>query len=81
MRILPVICGFTWLHNLPKRLMFCLLYQLKQFKADNADVGFGSGTLALDQSIERTVANMKWIAANKDNVLNWFSTEGNPTAH
>uniref|UniRef100_A0A3Q1CHB3 Aminopeptidase n=1 Tax=Amphiprion ocellaris TaxID=80972 RepID=A0A3Q1CHB3_AMPOC len=48
------------------------LQQLKQFKADNAEVGFGSGTLALDQSIERTVANIKWIAENKNNVLNWF---------
>ncbi|XP_015239277.1 PREDICTED: aminopeptidase N-like [Cyprinodon variegatus] len=48
------------------------LQQLKQFKEDNADVGFGSGTLAVDQSIERTQANMKWIAENKENVLNWF---------
>ncbi|KAM7396135.1 hypothetical protein PAMP_019203 [Pampus punctatissimus] len=49
--------------------------QLKQFKADNAAVGFGSGTLAVDQSIERTIGNMKWIADNKQNVLNWFNTE------
>ncbi|TKS74007.1 Aminopeptidase N [Collichthys lucidus] len=48
------------------------LQQLKQFKADNSDVGFGSGTLAVDQSIERTLANMKWIAENKLNVLKWF---------
>ncbi|XP_028286017.1 aminopeptidase N-like [Parambassis ranga] len=48
------------------------LQQLRQFKADNAEVGFGSGTLAVDQSIERTVANIKWIAENRDNVLNWF---------
>ncbi|KAE8296863.1 Aminopeptidase N [Larimichthys crocea] len=48
------------------------LQQLKQFKADNSDVGFGSGTLAVDQSIERTLANMKWIAENKQNVLKWF---------
>ncbi|XP_041853604.1 aminopeptidase N-like isoform X2 [Melanotaenia boesemani] len=51
------------------------LQQLMQFKADNAEVGFGSGTLALDQSIERTQANMKWIAENKENVLNWFKDE------
>ncbi|CAB1433689.1 unnamed protein product [Pleuronectes platessa] len=43
---------------------------LQQFKADNSDVGFGSGTLAVDQSIERTIGNMKWIAENKQNVLN-----------
>ncbi|XP_042268840.1 aminopeptidase N-like isoform X1 [Thunnus maccoyii] len=51
------------------------LQQLEQFKADNSEVGFGSGTLAVDQSIERTIANMKWIAANKENVLNWFKAE------
>nr|XP_057931223.1 aminopeptidase Ey-like isoform X2 [Doryrhamphus excisus]XP_057931224.1 aminopeptidase Ey-like isoform X2 [Doryrhamphus excisus]XP_057931225.1 aminopeptidase Ey-like isoform X2 [Doryrhamphus excisus]XP_057931226.1 aminopeptidase Ey-like isoform X2 [Doryrhamphus excisus]XP_057931227.1 aminopeptidase Ey-like isoform X2 [Doryrhamphus excisus] len=51
------------------------LQQLKQFKADNAEVGFGSGTLAVDQSIERTIANMKWIAENKNSVLQWFRDE------
>uniref|UniRef100_A0A3Q4GV45 Aminopeptidase n=1 Tax=Neolamprologus brichardi TaxID=32507 RepID=A0A3Q4GV45_NEOBR len=53
------------------------LQQLKQFKADNSDVGFGSGTLALDQSIERTIANIKWVEENKKNVLDWFTTEAN----
>ncbi|XP_034082999.1 aminopeptidase N-like isoform X2 [Gymnodraco acuticeps] len=51
------------------------LQQLKQFKADNSEVGFGSGTLALDQSIERTISNIKWITENKQNVLNWFKAE------
>uniref|UniRef100_A0A7N8XFX5 Aminopeptidase n=1 Tax=Mastacembelus armatus TaxID=205130 RepID=A0A7N8XFX5_9TELE len=51
------------------------LQQLKQFKADNAQVGFGSGTLAVDQSIERTIANIKWVAENKENVLDWFKAE------
>ncbi|XP_077452228.1 aminopeptidase Ey-like isoform X2 [Stigmatopora argus] len=48
------------------------LQQLQQFKQDYAEVGFGSGTLAVDQSIERTIANMKWIAENKDSVRQWF---------
>ncbi|XP_013878434.1 aminopeptidase N [Austrofundulus limnaeus] len=48
------------------------LQQLKQFKEDNAAVGFGSGTLALDQSIERTQANIEWIKENQDQVLKWF---------
>ncbi|XP_054892990.1 aminopeptidase N-like [Poeciliopsis prolifica] len=48
------------------------LQQLKEFKKDNAEVGFGSGTLAVDQSIERTQANMDWIKENKENVINWF---------
>lgn len=63
-----------------KILCFVLLWQLKQFKADNAEVGFGSGTLALDQSIERTIANMKWIAENKQNVLDWFKAEAKPAS-
>ncbi|XP_036963792.1 aminopeptidase N-like [Acanthopagrus latus] len=51
------------------------IQQLRQFKEDNAEVGFGSGTLAVDQSIERTIANMKWIAENKDTVLAWFDDQ------
>ncbi|XP_051808617.1 aminopeptidase N-like [Acanthochromis polyacanthus] len=54
------------------------LQQLKQFKADNADIGFGSGSLALDQSIERTTGNIKWVTENKNNVLNWFTAESTP---
>ncbi|XP_074533301.1 aminopeptidase N-like [Halichoeres trimaculatus] len=54
------------------------LQQLKQFKEDNADTGFGSGTLAVDQSIERTIANMKWIAENKENVMKWFEDNITP---
>ncbi|XP_031153699.1 aminopeptidase N-like isoform X2 [Sander lucioperca] len=53
------------------------LQQLKQFKADNSETGFGSGTLAVDQSIERTMSNIKWITENKQNVLDWFEMEGN----
>ncbi|XP_073328901.1 aminopeptidase N-like [Pagrus major] len=49
--------------------------QLQQFKEDNSEVGFGSGTLAVDQSIERTIANMKWIAENKETVLKWFNDQ------
>nr|XP_046209768.1 aminopeptidase Ey-like isoform X1 [Oncorhynchus gorbuscha] len=51
------------------------LKQLKQFQADNSEVGFGSGTLAVSQSIERTTANIKWVAENKDSVQTWFTTE------
>lgn len=48
------------------------LQQLRQFKAQHADVGFGSGTLAVDQSIERTISNMNWIEENKNKVSQWF---------
>ncbi|XP_062403701.1 aminopeptidase N-like [Sardina pilchardus] len=48
------------------------LKQLQQFKQDYADVGFGSGTLAVEQSIERTQANIKWLAENKVVVETWL---------
>uniref|UniRef100_T1DNX8 Aminopeptidase n=1 Tax=Crotalus horridus TaxID=35024 RepID=T1DNX8_CROHD len=48
------------------------LQQLEQFKRDNADVGFGSATRALEQALERTKANIKWVAENKALVLKWF---------
>ncbi|XP_062998822.1 aminopeptidase N [Elgaria multicarinata webbii] len=51
------------------------LQQLQQFKADNADVGFGSGTRALEQALEKTKANINWVAENKAPVLEWFKAE------
>ncbi|XP_015284404.1 PREDICTED: aminopeptidase N [Gekko japonicus] len=51
------------------------LQQLEQFQKDNADVGFGSGTRALEQALEKTKANMKWVAENQEGVLQWFQRE------
>ncbi|XP_066491470.1 aminopeptidase N [Tiliqua scincoides] len=51
------------------------LKQLEQFQADNAHVGFGSGTRALQQALEKTKTNMKWVAENKVPVLQWFERE------
>uniref|UniRef100_A0A8C2F1B6 Aminopeptidase n=1 Tax=Cyprinus carpio TaxID=7962 RepID=A0A8C2F1B6_CYPCA len=48
------------------------LQQLIQFRDDNAHIGFGSGTLAIQQSIERTTANIKWVEKNQEAVLEWF---------
>ncbi|KAM6426351.1 aminopeptidase N [Liasis olivaceus] len=48
------------------------LKELEQFKADNTDVGFGSATRALEQALERTKANIKWVEENKALVLKWF---------
>uniref|UniRef100_A0A8C5P9I1 Aminopeptidase n=1 Tax=Leptobrachium leishanense TaxID=445787 RepID=A0A8C5P9I1_9ANUR len=48
------------------------LQQLLQFEIDNADVGFGTGTRALQQAKEKTIANMKWVNDNKGSVLKWF---------
>lgn len=53
----------------------CFCPQLLEFKKTNSEVGFGSGTLALDQSIERTKANIKWITENKASILKWLEEE------
>ncbi|PKU32289.1 aminopeptidase n [Limosa lapponica baueri] len=51
------------------------LQQLEQFKADNQDVGFGSGTRALEQALERTRANINWVKENQGTVLAWFQEQ------
>ncbi|NWH84641.1 AMPN Aminopeptidase, partial [Aegithalos caudatus] len=48
------------------------LQQLEQFKKDNQDIGFGSGTRALEQALERTRANINWVKENRATVLTWF---------
>ncbi|KAM9270464.1 aminopeptidase N [Cariama cristata] len=55
------------------------LKQLEQFKADNQDIGFGSGTRALEQALERTRANIKWVKENQKKVLAWFQGETTPS--
>nr|XP_010953645.1 PREDICTED: LOW QUALITY PROTEIN: aminopeptidase N [Camelus bactrianus] len=49
------------------------LQELEQFKQNNMDVGFGSGTRALEQALEKTKANIKWVKENKEVVLQWFT--------
>lgn len=49
------------------------LQELKKFKADHQDIGFGSATLAMEQAIEKTTANIKWVTENKAQVLKWFT--------
>ncbi|NXL72438.1 AMPN Aminopeptidase, partial [Leptocoma aspasia] len=51
------------------------LQQLEQFKKDNQDIGFGSGTRALEQALERTRANINWVKENRAAVLSWFEDE------
>ncbi|XP_034437011.1 aminopeptidase N-like isoform X1 [Hippoglossus hippoglossus] len=51
------------------------LQELKKFKEDNLHVGFGSATLALEQAIEKTTANIRWVTENKAHVLRWFTDE------
>lgn len=51
------------------------LQELKKFKEDNRHIGFGSATLALEQAIEKTTANIKWVTENKAQVLKWLTEE------
>lgn len=53
----------------------CSSLQLKRFKEENLSVGFGSATMALEQAIEKTTANMKWVTENKAEVQRWFAQE------
>ncbi|XP_018427319.1 PREDICTED: aminopeptidase N-like [Nanorana parkeri] len=49
------------------------LQQLEQFKKDNEGVGFGTASRALEQSIEKTKANLKWVNENKNLVKEWLT--------
>lgn len=49
------------------------LQQLEQFQENNKDVGFGSATRAMEQALEKTKANIKWVKENKEVVLAWFT--------
>ncbi|XP_043083977.1 aminopeptidase N [Puntigrus tetrazona] len=51
------------------------LKQLLQFKSDNSETGFGSGTAALEQAIEKTKANIKWVAENQKEIKEWLVAE------
>ncbi|XP_051920250.1 aminopeptidase N-like [Hippocampus zosterae] len=51
------------------------LQELQRFKEDNQEVGFGSATQALEQAMERTSAQIKWVTENKGRVLDWLSRE------
>ncbi|XP_072421563.1 alanyl (membrane) aminopeptidase b, tandem duplicate 1 [Chiloscyllium punctatum] len=55
------------------------LSQLEQFKTENEDVGFGSGTRALEQALESTKANIRWVNENKEAVHDWFLNAVNST--
>ncbi|XP_061819782.2 aminopeptidase N-like [Nerophis lumbriciformis] len=51
------------------------LQELQRFREDNLHIGFGSAKLALQQTIERISANIKWVTENKARVLAWFSEQ------
>ena len=52
-----------------------LFRQLEDFVEEHKATGFGSASLAVDQALERTKANMKWVQQNKLEVLDWFNSQ------
>ncbi|XP_063781891.1 aminopeptidase N [Pseudophryne corroboree] len=54
------------------------LQQLEQFKKDHEANGFGTAARALEQSIERTIANINWVDENKASVQKWFEGAVSP---
>ncbi|XP_061628950.1 aminopeptidase N-like isoform X2 [Phyllopteryx taeniolatus] len=51
------------------------LQQLEDFVSEHQAAGFGSATLALEQAVERTRANIKWRQQNKQEILDWFTSQ------
>ncbi|XP_020790682.2 LOW QUALITY PROTEIN: aminopeptidase N-like [Boleophthalmus pectinirostris] len=54
------------------------LQQLKQFVKKHEHLGFGSASLAVEQALERTEANIKWLQQNQQEVLDWFIGQTGP---
>ncbi|XP_023669966.2 aminopeptidase N-like [Paramormyrops kingsleyae] len=51
------------------------LKQFQKFKEEKSKTGFGSGTLALEQVMEKIKANIKWLAKNKAEVMQFLKKE------
>ncbi|XP_026071988.1 aminopeptidase N-like [Carassius auratus] len=51
------------------------LQQLQRFKEDIEASGFSFGMHAIEQAIEQTKANVKWVSENKANVMNWLTQQ------
>uniref|UniRef100_A0A8C6UCM9 Aminopeptidase n=1 Tax=Neogobius melanostomus TaxID=47308 RepID=A0A8C6UCM9_9GOBI len=54
------------------------LQQLKDFVKEHEALGFGSASLAVEQALERTEANIKWLQQNQQQVLDWFTGQTGP---
>uniref|UniRef100_A0A8C1Q2P2 Aminopeptidase n=1 Tax=Cyprinus carpio TaxID=7962 RepID=A0A8C1Q2P2_CYPCA len=51
------------------------LKQLQRLKEDIAASSFSFGTQAIEQAIEKTKANIKWVSKNKAQVMNWLTEQ------
>ncbi|XP_047453445.1 aminopeptidase Ey-like [Mugil cephalus] len=62
-----IITGVTARFSSPAELQ-----QLEEFMEEHRALGFGSASLALDQALERTRANIQWLQLNQQEVLDWL---------
>ncbi|KAM7413855.1 hypothetical protein PAMA_018920 [Pampus argenteus] len=51
------------------------LQQLEEFVEEHSAAGFGPATLAVEQALERTRANINWLQQNKHELLDWFISQ------
>ncbi|KAM9376138.1 aminopeptidase Ey-like [Pholidichthys leucotaenia] len=68
-----LISGVTARFSTPTELQ-----ELEEFVKEHEAVGFGSASLAVDQALERTRTNIKWLQQNKREILDWFSSQTRP---
>lgn len=54
------------------------LQQLRDFVKEHEALGFGSASLAVEQALEKTEANIKWLQQNQQDVLEWFTGQTGP---
>ncbi|XP_041794551.1 aminopeptidase Ey [Chelmon rostratus] len=65
-----LISGVTARFSTPAELQ-----QLEQFVEQHSAAGFGTATLAVEQALERTRANINWLQQNKQEILDWFNSQ------
>ncbi|XP_075932322.1 aminopeptidase N-like [Anarhichas minor] len=65
-----LISGVTARFSTPAELQ-----QLEEFEEKHRAAGFGSATLAVEQALERTRANINWLQQNKREILDWFKSQ------
>uniref|UniRef100_A0A672HEJ7 Aminopeptidase n=1 Tax=Salarias fasciatus TaxID=181472 RepID=A0A672HEJ7_SALFA len=65
-----IITGVTARFSTPEDLR-----QLEEFVQQQGAAGFGPATLAVDQALEKTRANIKWLQKNKEEILDWLKSE------
>ncbi|XP_068595934.1 aminopeptidase Ey-like [Brachionichthys hirsutus] len=65
-----LISGVTARFSTPTELQ-----QLEAFVEEHKAAGFGSATIAVEQAMERTRANIRWRLQNQQEIFNWFLSQ------